>query len=285
LFETSKLTQEEFDTCDRYELMYESPEYYPSVNSFSKQKADMMDSWGNLKLPGGSHPKRRQVCTLRQKKLETENLSVSFSDASAKLQYVSVVLDDNTLLPELKKHVQISDVSMDSVIATTRYKGGVDATTLANNWGIGIEASKGMRLVTNPRRIKRMIHPSLTKRFKTNDRQLRYHCLHVTCYTDTMYSTIKSRTGNKASQVFSTGDGWRRAVPMKKEKEAHEALSLIFHRDGVPNVMVMDDTNAQVEGEFRRKLRDVGCHIKQTESYTASSNMGAGGVQELKKRV
>jgi hypothetical protein len=72
---------------------------------------------------------------------------------------------------------------------------------------------------------------------------------------------------------------------LKKEKEAHEALSLIFHRDGVPNVMVMDGDKAQVEGEFRRKLRDAGCHIKQTEPHTQSSNMGEGDVCELKKGI
>jgi hypothetical protein len=57
---------------------------------------------------------------------------------------------------------------------------------------------------------------------------------------------------------------------MKKEKESHEALSLLFHRDGVPNIMVMDGATAQVEGEFRRKLRGSGCHIKKTEPYTVS---------------
>jgi hypothetical protein len=75
------------------------------------------------------------------------------------------------------------------------------------------------------------------------------------------------------------GAGWGRAFPMKKEKESHEALSLLFHRDCVPNVMVMDGAKTQVEGEFRRKLRDAGCHIKQTEPHTQSSNMGEGGVR------
>jgi hypothetical protein len=70
---------------------------------------------------------------------------------------------------------------------------------------------------------------------------------------------------------------------MKKEIEAHEALSLLFHRNGVPNVMVMDGAKAEVEWEFRRKLRDAGCHIKQTEPHLQSSNMGAGGVRELKR--
>jgi hypothetical protein len=55
---------------------------------------------------------------------------------------------------------------------------------------------------------------------------------------------------------------------MKKEKEAHESLSLLFHRDGVPNVMVVDGAKAQVQGEFRSKLRDAGCHIRQTEPHT-----------------
>jgi hypothetical protein len=32
-----------------------------------------------------------------------------------------------------------------------------------------------------------------------------------------------------------------------KEKKAHESLSLLFHRDGVPNIMVMDGAKAQVE--------------------------------------
>jgi hypothetical protein len=55
---------------------------------------------------------------------------------------------------------------------------------------------------------------------------------------------------------------------MKKASESHQYLLLLFHRDGVPNVMVMDGANAQVEGQFRRKLRDAGCHIKQTEPHT-----------------
>jgi hypothetical protein len=49
--------------------------------------------------------------------------------------------------------------------------------------------------------------------------------------------------------------------------------------------MVMDGAKAQVEGEFRRKVHDAGCYIKQTEPHTQSSNMGEGAVRELKKGV
>jgi hypothetical protein len=49
-FTTIKPTQEEFDTCDRYELTYESPVYDPIGSSYAKQEAAMMDSRGKLKV-------------------------------------------------------------------------------------------------------------------------------------------------------------------------------------------------------------------------------------------
>jgi hypothetical protein len=133
----------------------------------------MMDSWGRLKVSGD-------------------------------LQDLSVGLDDSTLLAELNWHANIPALSLSSVNATMRDKGGVDAETLANNWEIGIEVVKRTHLVTTQRGIGRMIHPSLTKWYNTNDRQLRYLRLPVTLFTDTMYSTIFSRQGNNASQMFCT---------------------------------------------------------------------------------
>jgi hypothetical protein len=193
------------------------------------------------------------------------------------------VLDDGTLLAELDDIT--TNLNIYLVKSEMRDKAGFDAATLAKNWGIGIEAAKRTRLVTTQRGIRRMIHPSLTKRYKMNDRQLRYIRFPVTMYTDTMFSTTLSRQDNKAAHIFCTEFGFVRAFPMKKEKEAHEALSLLFHRDGFPNFMVIDGSKAQVEGEISRKLRDSGCHIKQTKPHKQSSNMGEGGVSELKKGV
>jgi hypothetical protein len=166
------------------------------------------------------------------------------------------VIDDGTLLAELDDNNLNLNISL--VRSEMRDKAEIDAATLAKNWGIGTEAAKRTRLVTTQRGIRRMIQPILTKRYKTNDRQLPYRRLPVTMYTYTMYSKILSRKMNKAAQIFCTDFGFVRAFPLKKEKEAHEALSLLFHRDGFPYVMVMDGAKAQVEGVFRRKLRDTG---------------------------
>jgi hypothetical protein len=224
-FPTFKPTQLEFETCDRYELTYESPEYDPSDTKFHDQEAGMMDSWGNIKVSGDCHPKRRQVCCLRQKEEEIKHMSSKYSGTSAKLQDLSAVLDDGKLLAELDGNHLNLNVSL--VKSEMRDKGGIDAATLANKWGIGIEEVKRMRLVTTQRGIRRMVHPNFTKRYKTNERQLRYRRLPVTMYTDTMYSTILSRQMNKAAQIFTTDFGFVRTFPMKK-KMRHMRLFLCY---------------------------------------------------------
>jgi hypothetical protein len=212
-------------------------------------------------------------------------MAETFSDTTIKLQALSLTLDDSSLLQEMTSHVHISEVNMSSPTDDMRDGGGVDVATLAKNFGIGIEAAKRTRLVTTQRGGKRMKHPSLSVRFRTNDRQLIYRRLPVTCFTDTMFSNSKSRQGNKAAQVFCTANGWTRAFPVAKENDAHEALSLLFHWDGVPNVMVMYGAKAQLQGDFRRKLGEAGCHIKQTEPHTPKSNAAEGSIRELKRGV
>jgi hypothetical protein len=130
-FPTFKPTHLEFETCDRYELTYETPEYYSSATTFHDQDAGMVDSWVNVKISGDCHPRRRQVCSLRQKEEEIKHMSSKYSDTSAKLQDLSAVLDDGTLLAELDENNSILNVSM--VKSEMRYKGGIDAATLAKN--------------------------------------------------------------------------------------------------------------------------------------------------------
>jgi hypothetical protein len=124
----------------------------------------MMDSWGNLKISGELHPKRRQVFPFHQKEVDINQLTSKYSDTYAKLQDISSVLDEWTLLVELHCLATTTYLNVSLVNSETRDKGGVDAATLAKNWGVGIEAAKRTRLMTTQRGIRWMIHPSLTKR-------------------------------------------------------------------------------------------------------------------------
>jgi hypothetical protein len=98
----------------------------------------MTYSWGNLKIPGDFHPKRLQVCSLHQKEADIKLPSARYIDTSEKLQDLSPVLDDGTLLAEFDCVTTTTDLNVYLVKYVTREKAGVDAETLAKNWGVGL---------------------------------------------------------------------------------------------------------------------------------------------------
>ncbi len=55
-----------------------------------------------------------------------------------------------------------------------------------------------------------------------------------TMLSDTLFAGSVLRQGNKMAQVYATSFVWARAHPMKRKVDAHETLSLVFQRDGVP---------------------------------------------------
>jgi hypothetical protein len=101
-------------------------------------------------------------------------------------------------------------------------------------------------------------------------------------FTDTLFAGTPSRSGNKCAQAFSMSFGWARAHPIARKGEAHETLSLLFHRDGVPLTTVFDGSEEQCKGDFKRKLCKADCHARQTESYSPWQQAAEGCICELK---
>ena len=52
---------------------------------------------------------------------------------------------------------------------------------------------------------------------------------------------------------------------MDKKGDAHEALPLLFQRDGVPPKMNVDDVKEKNLGNFKRKVVEAGSPLRQTE--------------------
>ena len=103
-------------------------------------------------------------------------------------------------------------------------------------------------------------------------------------FTDTLEaSTVSWFRQNRYAQVFTTRYGWTRVFPMKKKSDAHEGLSLLAQRDGVPYSIVMDDSKEQTMAEFRRKAREMSCRMKVTEPYSPWQNAAEGAIRELKR--
>ena len=84
-----------------------------------------------------------------------------------------------------------------------------------------------------------------TVRFTRSIGILRYPRLPYDVFTDTLIAGTVSKRGNKYSQAFGTSFGWTRSYPMATKGQAHEALSLLFKRDGVPPTMISDGSKEQ----------------------------------------
>ena len=160
----------------------------------------------------------------------------------------------------------------------------VGATLLAKRWGIGIEKAQRTIDATTQRVVRTTLHDTLSRRFKTNDRQLRYRRLPHNVFTDTMQSSVTSwHRRNKYAQIFCTRFGWSRAYPMRLKSEAHEGLLLMAQHDGVPIAIIMDGSKEQTLGPFRKKCAKMGCHVRQTEPHSPWQNAAEGAIRELKK--
>ena len=125
----------------------------------------------------------------------------------------------------------------------------------------------------------------MRKRFRTNDRMLRYRRLRVDMVTDTMFSNIMSKRGNKWAQVYCTNFGWSRVYPMKKKGDAHESFSTLCSQVRVPSCIIMDSAREQVMVNFRKKAKEVDCQLKPLEPYTPWANATESAIRELKRAV
>ena len=160
----------------------------------------------------------------------------------------------------------------------------IDAATLAKRWGVSLKVAARTLGATTQNIVRTVLHPTLSRRFRTNDRQLRYRRLQHDMFTDTLESKQTSWfRQNKYAQVFATSFGWARVFPMKQKSEAHEGLSLLAQRDGVPPLMVMDNAKEQTMGQFRKKAKEMNCRVKQTEPYSPWQNACEGAIRELKR--
>ncbi len=202
--------------------------------------------------------------------------SSSFDGPQLSLQQISIVHDNAMLCETMRANISTVRLSSSGPQLTPQ--------VLATNWGIIKTAAQTVKATTQ-RGIRTVLHPTLSRRFRTNNRQLRYRRLPIDCFTDTLFSNTTSRRNNKCMQKLATADGWCRTFPMSKKSLAHEGLSLLLQQEGAPNTMIMDGAQEQVMGMFRRKCRESGIRVKQTEPHTAWSNAAEAAIRELKKRA
>ena len=137
------------------------------------------------------------------------------------------------------------------VINTSKRRNSLSPQLLARRWETHLETAKRTLDATTQRSVRYILKPTMTCRYLTNDRQLRYRWLSHDIFTDTLEASVRSWfRQNQYSQFFATAFFWCRVYLIKKKQDAHHGLSLISARDGVPPHLIMDIFKEQTLGEF-----------------------------------
>ena len=280
-FPTFKPSIAEYESAEAgvnlFHLTYESPDWDPLCPDFANSEENMIKPDGQVVERKWRVPRR--ICSVHSElEVQPEEFVVALHNnrqIATTQSHVSLAVDRGQEIPLWQRICAVSSTA----------KPKLEPEVLARRWGIGLEAAKNTLKHTTSRAIRTVLHPSISRRWRTNDRMLRYRRIPVDMFTDTLVTKVKSRRGNMYAQIFGASNGWKRAFPMKKKSEAHEGLSLMFQRDGVPPKLVLDGAKEQISGIFRQKCKDVHVHVRQIEPHTPQSNAAETSIKELKNGV
>lgn len=154
---------------------------------------------------------------------------------------------------------------------------------LAKAWGISLEKAIKTLAATTQWAVRER-GPNLPSiRLRPLARQLMYRILATDMYVDFLQGGCVSKRGFKYMLVFCTPFEWVRVFPLERRSQAHEALSMLHQRYGVPRRLITDNAKEFVQGEFARKARQAGSQLVSVEPYTQRHNRAESQICELKR--
>eukprot|EP00956_Cyclotella_meneghiniana_P018312 scaffold30420_cov55-Cyclotella_meneghiniana.AAC.1 len=272
------------------ELTASSPEWNPYDDDFASQEASRLDYNGfTISMMEG----RAQSMEMGPPAAAEWREEPHWTLSTVSTQYEAADVNDaDNFGVALEATVQVNLVETCEPqgtynvcgVHTGKRRGAVDYVALANQWQIPLEKARNTVKCTTQLGVRTVLHPTLSRRFRTNDRMLRYRRMPCNLYTDTMFAPkVVSARGYIMAQIFASDFGWSRSYPMKKKSEAHDALSLLFAREGCSPKMISDGVKEMKLGEFARKCKEAGCLLQCTEPYSPWSNTAEREIRELKK--
>jgi Reverse transcriptase (RNA-dependent DNA polymerase) len=200
-----------------------------------------------------------------------------YSESDNVLSCVSRALSQDAFL-------QLIPSTISSLHSKTR-RPKQSAESLAQRWGISLEAAERTLLATTQKFIRTAQLP-IHRRYRTQQQQFRYNRLNTRFYSDTMFVSTKSIRGYTCGQVFVNDTGFSRVYPMKSKSMAGTALSTLFSDVGVPTSLHTDGAKEMTLGHWK-EIRDKHGGIKQTivEPHSPWQNRAEAEIRELKKQV
>ena len=142
----------------------------------------MSNSYGEMLETGDSQGRLYSFMSVRVSR--KFSISVAQDIQNSVLRGVSCTLDDKSFIKDMKSRVQVSSVS------SSAKKPKINPATLAKKWGIGLDVAQNTIKKTTQRGVRTVLHPTLSRRFRTNDRQLRYKRLTPNMFSDTLFQAL-----------------------------------------------------------------------------------------------
>jgi hypothetical protein len=135
-FLTRKPMIDEYNTCTKFTLTYDSPEFEPDTERFANMERDACSDVDQLRKIGDGTQQTCRLCSVSQSLSNAQQVPEHKSQSNLILLDISPTLCDDTLSTEMQSAVHVSSVHV------TERRNGIDATTLAQNFGIGLDTAQ-----------------------------------------------------------------------------------------------------------------------------------------------
>ena len=203
------LTHDKFEhhRCNQIELTLRDLTWDTSTDIYNDQENAMMDFQGDSIRPGiidrgplmFINSVTVSTCTDAADVLSDDNFG-NFLQSNVNVFHVKVLNTHN--LSRIDSAPSLGNVQ------STKGK-QVNYETLSKRWNM--DQRKGLNIVnqTTQRGVRTCLHPSLARRFPTNDRMMRYKRLPHSVFADTMEAGVVSNRQNKYAQAYCTQYGFR----------------------------------------------------------------------------
>ncbi len=166
-----------------------------------------------------------------------------------------------------------------SEVISNKWYSKITAEELTGKWNIGIETARSTLKVTTQHGFRHAI-----ERYRTDILQSWLRLRSSTIFTDTLFGTVKSIQGNLCGQILTDGR-LAHFVPMKSKSKAGNLLANSTHEVDVPNRIIFDGANEQVDPntEYMKYVRRDHIDWRSTEPYSLWQNKAIGMIREIRK--
>eukprot|EP00978_Attheya_sp_CCMP212_P022661 scaffold67994_cov67-Attheya_sp.AAC.2 len=270
-------TEQEYRTCTHYVLTSEAkwdPEKALAETQADQERIRLAESVRVDEKVLNAAPSEPQVpFTNSEVDVVMTSISSAYNDEAN-----GIVVEDDS-----NDH-EVYSVGIAAINAKERHY-RVTPDIIAKRFGCGIETAQKTLVTTSQYGVRQATHP-LTRRYRTDLLQLKYHRLSNYWCTDAMFPDVKSVKGDKAAQVYTNGDFiW--VYSMKLKSETGESLQVFSKDVGLPRRLIFDGAAEQMgfDTDFMKRIRWSHVEWKNTEPYTPWQNRAENAIRELKRRL